>query len=265
MSVPHDHQATDTPIAKLLVSMSGAGADEHGVAPPGADAISVKAGHEPDRFEVKAIVMVPVFVVAVLIFTYLLISGIFFNYSKKDPDPGANPQIAKVNALPINDRLGKISSTSPKDLPGIPGSAVAQPRLEQMKQTNNDGPWDDPAFARSKIPAQVDGNSIDYRPEDMRPENFIDPTAKRKLLNEYAYVDEARKIVRVPLAGAEGDKTLKWVLDTKKLPVRKDPVKSSATSDDKSKQSNAGRGGPAQPVAPAPMAPKADDHKKDKH
>jgi hypothetical protein len=166
------------------------------------------------------------------------------------------PQVERLNMdggadRPINERLDRISSTQPKNLPDQPATVVPQPRLEYLKTTESKA-GDDPPYYRSKLPTPT-GNSPELHPEDLRPDRYVarfgDPAVGRPILSEYGWADEGKKLARMPI-----DEAIKHVVRAKKLPVRKDPVQLERTSEDKARQSNAGRGGPSQPqpTAPAP-------------
>lgn len=235
---------TDSPLVKLMVSMTGASGAEHESEPPGANLNALKAGHEADKFGVKGIVLVPVFVALVLAITYGIVT-VTFNAINKPPaaERSVNSEsevVIKRNAASTNDRFAMTNSVNPKELDG---KVVPQPRLEYLKQTEGN----DPSNYRSKLPLPT-GNSPEIHPEDLRQSRYIDPATRRKLLNETGWVVDD-KIAHIPI-----DKAMEAVL--KKLPVRKDPVAVSGTSDGRAKQSNAGRGGPSQPIA-APEVPAA--------
>ncbi|OWK36197.1 hypothetical protein [Fimbriiglobus ruber] len=255
----HSEMKSDKPLVQLMVSMSGASAPEHETEPPGASATSVKAGHEPDQFQVKGILYVPAFVVIVLVVTYLIVSTTFFGIlDANKPQPTNNPDspVVKLNQEPIDKRFERISSSDPH-------AEVKQPRLEYLKQTKTDPNvyGGDPTYMRSKLPDEAHGNNTpEIRPESLRAVNFIDPTAKRKLLDEYDWADADKKVARIPIGEA-------MAAVVKKLPVRKDPIKIAADSDDRAKQSNSGRGGPSLPTPTPPAPERKDDHapKKDGH
>lgn len=251
MSTPHPpERRSDNPMVQLLVSMSGASAPEHETEPPGASPYSVKDGHEADKFEVKGILYVPVFVVIVVGITYALISAIFFSINKPPASVSSQPneQVIQQNKPLINERFARISSTEPKPLADIPGTGVPQPRLEYLRKTEGDTPTD-PPFLRSKLPLP-EGNSPELHPEDLRPENYLEPGTNIKILETGAWLDKDHKLARISI-----DDAIKAVVTQKKLPTRKDPVKVATTSDTKAKLSNAGR--TAAPAAAAPVAPPA--------
>jgi len=234
-----------------MVSMTGASAGDHDYDPPGAELAALKAGHEVDKFGVKAIVLVPVFVAVVLAITYAIVTVTFSAINVKptpeNPDSPETKERVKLNQAPINDRFARTSSTDPKNPPGHSGDVVPQPRLEGLNETEGTGP---PNYqSRLALPT---GNSPIIHPEDLRPDRYIDPTTRQKVLIEYGWRDKEKKTAYIPIALAMAE-----VLKT--LPVSKTPVTVTGLSDHKSKQSNAGRGGPSQPVAtPTPEIKK--DH-----
>ena len=249
----HPEHQGDSPLVRLMVSMSGASGAEHETEPPGASPTSLQAGHEPDRFDVRGILYVPLFVVITVGIAYLLVSGIFSAFvHKDDPKNARNPHGADQNTAPINERVGRISSTTPQPLPGMPDTAVPQPRLEGLKQTGHDGPGDDPPHIRSKRPVG-EGNSPLYRPEDLRPENYTDPATGQKVLTEYR-VDPQTKTVAVPIDVAMKAVTAPGKLPTKKGADGKPVAGPPATSDGKAKPSNSGFGAQFPNTTPAPKA-----------
>jgi len=252
VSDPHKTGQPDSPLMQLMVSMTGAGGSEHGETPPGADLTALRAGHEADKFGIKGIVLVPIFVTIVLLMTYGIVT-VTFNVINKPPAPEHAPtaeteKILKRNAASANDRFAMTNSVDPKPLEG---KVVAQPRLEALQRMEGN----DPDHYRSKLPLPT-GNSPEIHPEDLRPDRYVDPASRRKVLIETAWIVEG-KVAHIPI-----DEAMKAVL--KKLPVRKEPVAVTGTSESRSKQSSAGRGGPSQPVAVpvvvAPVAAPKKDH-----
>jgi hypothetical protein len=273
---PHDpgRQPGHGPITQMAVSMTGAGGSEHETEPPGAAADSVRAGHEPDKFEVRGILYVPAVVVIVLILAYLLVTGLFsYAMSKRSADEARakqeNPQVVELTQPPHNDRVGRTSSTEPEQLRDPQGrplahTGVPQPRLEGVQQTLNDPrmPGNDPSSYRSKLPDPEGNNPVWIHPEDLRPENYVsrfgDPVLGQKILARFGWADEGKKLARVPI-----DEAIKLAAEKKlKLPVRKDPVKLPDTSAERAKLSNAGRG--EWPPAPAAEPKKDGDQKNSK-
>jgi hypothetical protein len=239
----------DTPLTKLVVSVTGMGADEHGTEPPGVDKVSITAGHEPDQFGAKGILYVPLLVTIVVISAIGLISTIFyFAVGKLPPSENANATSLAQQQKPLNERMASISSTDPN-------AKFSQPRLEYFKQMEHSEK--DPPNLRSKQPIEYPGATYEIRPEDLRPENFIDPTSRKKILLESTVIDADKKLITIPIEDA-----MNLVVSKHLLPVRKEPITVATTSDGKAKLSNAGRGGPSMPVAPVVKAP-AHDHKDD--
>lgn len=255
----------DKALQKLAVSMTGASADPHDIEPPGVEAKSVQAGHEPDRFGVKGILIVPLFVVVALVAAYLTITGTFkaiVKPAKFDPatmDAGG----AALNEFPINQRFGRTSSTDPIALPKLPDTAVPQPRLEYLKETAKfpSDPPVDPPFMRSKQPDPFAPNTPEITPQDLKPANFVDPTTHLKLLVTSDWVKKG-EIARLPIDQVIGliasdSHTKSEALSGKTLGVRKEPVARADTSDARAKSSNGGR-----PTAtPVAETKKDQDHK----
>jgi hypothetical protein len=230
----------DAPLNQLIVSVSGMGADEHDTTPPGADKVSIQAGHEPDKFRAKGILYVPMFVVGTVLFAFAVITSIFaFGVKKAEPDANSNTAVVEAQAKPFSERIAKISSSDKN-------AAVAQPRLEYFKAVET-AP-NDPAQMRSKRPVDVPGGTYEIRPEDLRAENFIDPTFRRKILIERRVVDADKKLVAIPIEDA-----MNLLVSKHLLPVSKNPITVATTNAEKAKPSNGGRGGPSMPTsAPAP-------------
>ena len=248
MSEHKPERKADSPLAKVIVSMSGASASDHESEAPGANVTSVKAGHEPDQFEAKGILYVPLFVVVTVLTSFAIVTAIFFSiYGKNPGDPVANPIASKSSNSSINDRFAAISSSDPK-------AEVKQPRLEYLKQVEDSK--NDPPYLRSKRPVNAVGGTYEIRPEDLRPENYIDPITKRKILMDTLWVDDGKKTTAIiPI-----DQAMKLLIEKKKLPIRANPIQVASTNDAKAKPSSAGRGGPSQPIA---VTPKVDDVKPD--
>lgn len=250
------HHPTDDAMQRMMVALTGAGGSEHESEPPGANVKNVQIGHEPDRFEVKAILYVPLVVVITLVVTYVMVTVIFGPLTAKSDAPPDNPQVAKLNDNSFNDRIGRISSTDPKPVNGQQDTVVSQPRLEgfQKQAKEHDG---DSEFYRSKLPLPGGGPRT-IRPEDLRADNFLDPTYQKKLLADGAWLGDDKKIARVPIEDA-----IKLMVAKKKLPARKDPVKLSDTSAEAVKSSNGGQGLPPKPTPVAVPDHKDKEKKKD--
>ena len=263
MSLPHtpgEVHPGDTPLTQMLVSMSGASGGDHGTEPPGASEASVTAGHEPDKFAVSGVLLVPVAVAITLVMTYILVTVLFgvLDHGRASATPGGDTKVEAENAAPINQRFAVISSTDPKGMAEtktgqVIAPAVAQPRLEYLRLQ---GDPQDPPFVRSKRPL-TEGNSPEYRPEDLRPEQFVDPTTKTRLLAEYGYVGDKKELARVPI-----NDYIHYAVGHKKFASRKDAPRLPVISDDRAKISNGGRGGQVPPTLSAAKtaAPRTDDH-----
>ena len=256
VTAPRNQPAGESPMQAVFVSMSGMGASEHDTHPPGATADSVAAGHEPDRFNVKTILYVPLLVAVTVVVGFTIITTLFVTIVRKaSPNGNTDPQSQTEAQKPINERFARISSTDPN-------AAIHQPRLEYLKQVDNGPDGKDPPHYRSKRPIEYAGATYEIRPEDLRPQNYIDPSKHRKILIETGYVDRDKKIVSIPIADA-----MELLVNGHKLPTRKvqsdrgvneGTVNHPEVSDGRAKLSNAGRGGPSMPVAVTTPAKPAD-------
>src|ERR687898_75010 len=126
---PHE----DNPLTAMLISLSGSGGPTHETGPPGANELSVRAGHEPDRFQVRSILYVPLAVVVVLVLAYLLVTWLFaMTVSGKNADLARakqrNPLATEQNTRNWDARIGEVSSTNPQPPSGDHPTGVAQPR-----------------------------------------------------------------------------------------------------------------------------------------
>ena len=71
----HDHNK-ESPLQALWMSMTGASSGHHEEI-PGIDSKSISVGHEPDEFNPRGIIYVPIAVVLTLIVTYTIITSLF--------------------------------------------------------------------------------------------------------------------------------------------------------------------------------------------
>lgn len=131
-------------------------------------------GYEPDQFGVKTILAVPAAVISTAVIAFVITWVIFGNLfdPRYDNPPADVPVAGERNAVPLNDRLARISSTDP-------AAEVNAPRLEGMKRTEviyRDG---DPknTDVNNVISAQMTttkplakGNPPQYHAEDLRAE-----------------------------------------------------------------------------------------------
>lgn len=202
-------------IAKLWMALSGASAHEYHDEMPGVDVKATKVGHEPDQFNAKTIIYVPIAVAITLVITYLIVQGAFAFVNGKEAaqatelktestDPAEIARIRKENETRVkewNDRSTRIRNWTAdpvaKSTPGEqPLAAVPQPQLEYNRQVDltrkdaNGNVVTDPPFVRSFRPTSVQAkkNAPEIYPESLRPENFIDPDTDTKLLGESAWV-----------------------------------------------------------------------------
>lgn len=245
----HHQPAEESALNQLWVSMTGASSG-HGEAPPGLDATSQKVGHEPDAFGIKGIIAVPVAVVAMLILTYLVVTGVFA-YVKS---PEAN--LAAQKQKPYNERAGRISSTDPQAIDDVPTTAVPQPRLEYMKQVKDVRAGEtvaDPAYIRSFEAKEGNNNSPEIYPQFYRPENFIDPTSKRKALLENEWIDKPKGVAQISMSA-----TIQLMISTMKPATKPGGYALVVGTLGQAKLSTGGRGGPSDPPS---AAKPAHDHK----
>lgn len=252
MSTPHN----DTTLGDVYTSLTGAGHghDEQPVGPPPAPVVDI--GHEPDTFNSKPILTVPVFIGGVMLFAFVLVSimFIYFRDVVKENDAGANA-VAKAKAdRPINERFASISSSDPK-------ADVKQPRLEWLRQadTSRNGSKDqDPSFLRSVRFSEA-GNSPLIRPEDLRPDNYVDPITRQKVLRDYAWVSKDKGVARIPVNVA-----IKVLLEKNAFPVQANPSVPATGTVTKPKLSNGGNELPAKAAKDVPVkTTKVDDHAKE--
>lgn len=220
----------DHTLGELYTSMTGAGHghDEQPVGPPPTPVVDV--GHEPDEFNARPILTVPVFIAFVMVAAFGIATGMFvyFRGETAGNDGNANPVAAERNAKVLDERFARISSSDPK-------AEVKQPRLEWLRQTDSvrDGK-EDPPFLRS-VRFSEGGNSPEYRPEDLRPDNYIDPITRQKVLRDYGWVNQEKGVARIPVSVA-----MKLLIEKNSLATQANvsvPVAGTAT---KPKLSNGG-------------------------
>ncbi len=218
------HGHGNDPVAQLWMAVSGASVGGHHEEVPGVDAKSAKVGHEPDKFDARTIVYVPVVVAVTLVVTYLLVQGAFLFVNGKESqqlteattastDPAEIARVQKENLTKVkgrNELAGQLGTWDAKPVAKATPDAqtrppVPQPPLEYNKQKNYvrkgangvDLP-PDPPFLRS-FPDQGDHNSPVLYPEDLRPENYTDPWHDNaKLLAEPKWVVKD-KLATVPI------------------------------------------------------------------
>ncbi|MCU0702383.1 MAG: hypothetical protein MUF18_00120 [Fimbriiglobus sp.] len=275
----HGHGHGNDPMAQLWMAMSGASAGHHEEV-PGADQKSVSVGHEPDQFDARTIIYVPVVVAIMLVVTYLLVQGAFLFVNGRESqqlaelttdstDPAEIERVRKENLTRVkewNDRTTRIRNWTAEPVEkSTPGEQtlppVPQPQLEYSRQLNLErkdaygNTVKDPPFLRSFAPTGKN-NSPEIYPEDLRPANFRDPWLGGKLLEEASWVKgQEGKLAIVPIEEMIHLVThdSKWK-DT--LKVAKEPAKALPGTLGKPKFSAGGVTGPA----PAAVE-KKDEHK----
>jgi hypothetical protein len=201
-------------------------ASHHHEDAPGTNADSLKAGHEPDRFDAKGIIMVPFGVVGTAFVAYVIVSVLFGQLEFGAPDRSnvQSPQAAQAADRPYNERVASIDSTDPH-------AKVSEPRLEGMRviEAVRNGKTDDPPFVRSFQSA--DGTVKVVTPRDLYPDRYHDPLTGKKLLADYELLNKDKGVARIPIAEA-----MKLV----KLPVAKDAAAANSSTGSNPKLSNGG-------------------------
>lgn len=239
MSAPNEEHL----MADLYTSMTGAGHghDEQPIGPP--DQAVLNVGHEPDWFVTKPILTVPVFISILMVVSFIVTSTAFWYLTGKNAtaDAGANPIAKAKNDRSFDTRISSISSTDAK-------ADVNQPRLEMLKVTDSkrDGKAD-PSYLRSVRFAEK-GNSPEYRPEDLRAENFVDPITRQKILRDYSWVDKEKGIARIPVTVA-----MKLLIEKNSLPVQANQSVPAVGMSTKPKLSNGGNELPAKAAKEVPV------------
>ena len=232
--------------AAVYEAMTGAtapGKSHHHEDKVGADADSLRAGHEPDKFDAKGILMVPELVIAVVTATYVIITLTFNYFEPGVPtgDKSASKQATADAKRSYNERAAGISSTDEK-------AAVKQPRLEFVREV---AVKDGESVAYRSMQNAERGNSPEITPQFLRPENYVDWTTNERKLVDPKWLDQGKGIARIPIADA-----IHILAHDKPLPAKKDGVPSAGTLN-KPKLSNGG----VAVDAPKIEAKKADDHK----
>lgn len=240
--------------ARIYEAMTGASAPpdphDHDIDKPGAKQESVTAGHEPDRFDAKGIIFVPILVVITAGIAYIIVTTLFstFEFGKLDTDKNVvqNQQAADAAEKPINDRLATISSTNPH-------APVTEPRLEFLRNIDvrPGKEKDDKPYVRAFQPTDRD-QSPEMTPQDLYPSRYTDPLTGKKLLAEYEYVNDKKSVARIPIGEA-----MKLV----KLPAKKgSPNTSYGVAPKNSNGGHAITEPAAKETTPKP-AEKHEDHK----
>jgi hypothetical protein len=243
----------------LWMSVTGASANDQHDHRPGVDVVSIKVGHEPDRFNSTRIWLVPVMVAVTLVVVYAVVQGVFGLFVGTEAQQKNDPN--------FNERSGRIATTDGQPIKGGL-DAVPQPRLEFIQKvdlTRNDVNGNlvsDPPYLRSFKPTPT-GNSPEIYPEDLRTEHFVDPTTKTNALSEAAWSNAAKTVAVLPI-----DEMIHLMTHDAayKLKVSATPSAPLVGTQGKPKLSTGGVTPPKPPVVTAkPAEPKKDDHKDHDH
>jgi hypothetical protein len=216
--------------------------------------------YEPDKFAVKTILAVPAAVIVTGVLAFVTTSIIFSNIFAQSAYevPATVPGAAAENAAPLNERLGRMSSTDPN-------APVQQPRLEGMdrKQEYPGGMYGSVKGEWITTQPTKEGNSPRYHADDLRTDRFPATATFAK--------DPATGLVRLPI-----DKAITLAAD----PANADWAKALQAAPgavrldtdprfgwDRPKESNGGNAYLPEPTkAPEPKKteePKKDETKKD--
>jgi hypothetical protein len=250
----HGH-GDDTPMHRLWMAMTGASVGHHEEV-PGINEQSIKVGHEPDQFDPRTIIYVPIVITVVLVIAYLIVQGAFAFVN--------GTASRQQDAVKFNERATRIGTTDAQPItaasPGDkPLPAVSQPRLERIQavdMTRKDSQGNvvtDLPFLRS-FKALPTGNSPEIYPENLRAEHFVDPTTNTKALVDPRWVQKD-KVAVIPIDVAIH---LMTTDDKFKLKVAEKPATPTLGSIGKSRQST---GGTASPMPASKKDDKKDDHK----
>ena len=185
--------------------------------------------YEPDQFDSKPILAVPIVVIITGIIGFAITSILFANvFGPDSTDPVTNQMAADRNSASLNDRMEKISSTDP-DAP------VKQPRLEGFRlRTEN-------ATETSGTEINPEKNSRYVTPWELLPQNYkskLDSTTPDLLVFE----KQGSGKYKLPI-----DKVLEYLANSSTI----EAVAGAATLDvnapvDRAKESNAGQTIPEQ-------------------
>lgn len=193
--------------------------------------------YEPDTFDLKPILAVPVVVIVTSVAAFVVTWVIFANiFDPRINVPAPEVEIAKERAeAPMNERFARISSNDPK-------AEIEEPRLEGIQQTGSvkraDG-YEVTAEMTSAQPIKSPANTVRYHPEDLRAERWSE-------LMTYGQNKEVGT-VRIPV-----DKAIELLTSGDlKLPSTKERVGVHAPVD-RPKESNGGTG--AKPEVKLPEA-----------
>jgi len=226
----------DNPLTQLWVAMSGASAGGHDEAPPGLDEKSAAVGHEPDRFGLGGIIAVPIAIALTLVLAYVIVSLMFGYVNSNTGDPIAS------NDVPINARLGRISSAGGVKPPGMTGHQPSgAPRLDGLPEMDFRINGKDVAPYVMSFRKTPTGNWPDIYPEDLRAERYVDYATKTMPLADPASpIAGNAAYARIPIDEAIALLTKDDELKKRYVPAAEKPLP-VPTPPAKAKQSNGGQ------------------------
>jgi hypothetical protein len=190
--------------------------DEHGGG-GGVNPEAIRAGHEPDAFNVRPIFSIPGAVLITFVIASIVAFAAFTYLMAVPKDPLANPHAVERNKAVLNERLGRIGR----------GTETDQPRLEPLRRLEKyDQTAEQPPTTQPPVAGGVKaGNSPELHAEDLRPDRIADP----KDPNAANWTDADRKfagkLVEATKTAGENPQVRSAL-----FPVRKDPVKPPDTS-----------------------------------
>lgn len=208
--------------------------DDHGgIGPPSAEA--VRLGYEPDRYDTKSVVSVPILVILFFVLAFGTTTVVFMLMSKPGADPSANPLAVERNQANINERLTRTNRGS---------HDVDQPRLEPLRARKGD-----PRAITSS--QELDGNPPYLHPEDNRAD-----AARTPELFRMGWVDPAKKDTARVAISAVMDAPDKVTIAAGKplFPTSKNGTRPPA-SDHTPSAANAGRGAENATSTPPKLPP----------
>ncbi|MBA4063651.1 MAG: hypothetical protein C0501_08055 [Isosphaera sp.] len=139
----------------------GSKPDDHdGIGGPTAEAL--KAGYEPDGYDTRSVVSVPVIVVAVFVIAFGTTTALFAYFTSGPANPTANPQAAERNRAPLAERMQRIQH----------GSEVDRPRNDGLRVRDGDAR----AITRPEVPGT---NPAYLHPEDIHADPARTPELYR--------------------------------------------------------------------------------------
>jgi len=197
------HDAHDSHASTLWMSVTGASANDQHDHRPGADMTSVKVGHEPDHFNTTRIWLVPLIIAVATLGVYGVVQAMFTfvnsNTAEQKNIPSYNERATRIGTYDGKPIAANVDDPNDRATP-----AVAQPRLEYIRNVdltrlNVKGEIVvDPPYLRSFKPAPT-GNSPEIYPEDLRVNQFVDPTTGTRLLADAAWANKDKTIATLPI------------------------------------------------------------------